>query len=276
LRVGDAEIVLLEDRWSLPRPLAQVYPNVPADAWRPFVERYPATYDGAGNSRSPVRCYVVRSQGRTILVDTGVGPADGPIAGMFGGGGALIDLLAAEGIAPAQVDTVFFTHLHPDHVGWNLVGGRPCFPDARYLVPQAEWDALPAREQRSPVPYIDAAIKPLAALGVLELRDGEHALTSELTAIPTPGHAAGHTSLLVSSGGQRALINGDAFGGPAQVTNPDWASIYDEDGALASRTRRGLLDRIESEDLVLVATHFPAPGHGRIVRDGGQLFWQPG
>jgi glyoxylase-like metal-dependent hydrolase (beta-lactamase superfamily II) len=57
---------------------------------------------------------------------------------MFTGGqdGHLIEELQSVGVRPEDIDTVFFTHLHPDHVGWNLTQGggdaRATFPQARY------------------------------------------------------------------------------------------------------------------------------------------------
>jgi glyoxylase-like metal-dependent hydrolase (beta-lactamase superfamily II) len=123
LRVGKAEVVLLDDTIvRFPVPLDQLFPNAPADGWAPFRQRFPASFDDATTPRAPMRCYVVRSEGRTILVDTGLGPAGTSFASFVGTGGALPERLAAEGIAPAQIDTVAFTHLQPDHVGWSLAG----------------------------------------------------------------------------------------------------------------------------------------------------------
>ena len=51
---------------------------------------------------------------------------------------AFLDDFAAAGFNPAAVDTVFCTHLHSDHVGWNTMksakGWIPTFPNARYLL----------------------------------------------------------------------------------------------------------------------------------------------
>jgi glyoxylase-like metal-dependent hydrolase (beta-lactamase superfamily II) len=130
-------------------------------------------------------------------------------------------------------------------------------------------------EQVLPWAYVDLTLRPLAGLDVLELHGGERALTSEVGIIPTPGHMPGHTSILISSDGQQALIGGDVFASPAQVTNPDWTFGFDMDPAAAAQMRRRVLDRLEHERITLIGTHFPAPGHGRIARQGGELWWEP-
>src|SRR4029453_211021 len=189
--------------------------------------------------RNHYGCYLLRSQGRTILVDTGPGSqATSPGAVQkFGGGsdGRLLAELQAAGVRPEEVDTVFFTHLHPDHVGWNLSQGgatpRPTFPRARYVVHQTDWATFkrPGVQAATSFPFWEETLGPLETLGVLDLLPGEHALTSDITAIPTPGHTLGHMSLAIVSGGQRALIMGDVAVHPAQVTETDWSALFDMD-----------------------------------------------
>jgi glyoxylase-like metal-dependent hydrolase (beta-lactamase superfamily II) len=178
------------------------------------------------------------------------------------------------------VDTVFFTHLHPDHVGWNLVqaGANPraTFPRARYVMHQADWETFKKPEVRASFPfqYWEETLAPLENLGVLDLVSGERPLSGEITAIPTPGHTPGHMSLAIVSGGQRALILGDVAIHPAQITETDWAVIFEMDQALAAQMRRQVFDRVEAENSTLVACHFPAPGFGRLVRLQGRRYWQ--
>ena len=105
-----------------------------------------------------------------------------------------------------DIDTVFLTHLHPDHVGWNLrPGGGPAqatFPRARYFTHRADWEAFKSPEVQGhfPFPYWQGDPWPLETLGILELLAGEQALTSEITAIPTPGHTPGSMGLAIVSG----------------------------------------------------------------------------
>lgn len=287
LVIGNVEILALSDQPGVdydPFPLlSQLFPTVPAEAWEPYRERYPAVFGGPDIFRTHWGCYLLRSQGRTILVDTGGGSrATNPGTLSFFGvsDGHLIAGLQAAGVRPEDIDTVFFTHLHPDHVGWNLdrEGGspRPTFPRARYVAHQADWNAFKSPEVQGAFPfqYWEETLGPLEALGALELLSGEQDLTSEIRALPTPGHTPGHMSLIVASGGQRAMIMGDVAIHPAQIPEADWGHIFEMDQAQAAQTRRQFLDRVEREDAILVACHFPPPGYGKLVRLEARRYWQ--
>ncbi len=287
LSIGNVEIVGLTDiEVDFPMPLTQLFPHVPLAAWAPHRQRYPEVFPGPDTWRPHFGGFLLRSQGRTILVDTGMGSTvtnPGAVA-MFTGGadGHLLEELQAVGVRPEDIDTVFLTHLHPDHVGWNLrPGGGPAqatFPRARYLTHQADWEAFKSPEVQGhfPFPFWEETLGPLETLGVLELLSGEQALTSEITAIPTPGHTPGSMGLAIVSGGQRALIIGDVTTNPAQVTEPDWVFAFDMDPVRAVQTRKQMIERAEAEDALLIACHFPHPGHGRLIRLEGRRYWQGG
>ena len=287
LFVGNVEVLALTDHaGDFPMPLSQLFPNVPADAWEPFRQRYPEVFSGPDTWHNHYGCYLLRSQGRTILVDTGLGSkATNPGAvHKYAGGvdGRLLAELHAAGVRPEDVDTVFFTHLHPDHVGWNLSQGganpRPTFPRARYVVHQTDWETFkqPEVQAKTSFPFWNETLGPLETLGVLDLLPGERALTSEITAIPSPGHTPGHMSLAIVSGGQRALIMGDVACHPAQITETDWSMLPDMDQELAAQVRKQVLDRVEAEHSTLVACHLPEPGFGHLVRVEGRRYWQGG
>src|SRR6266849_3218874 len=163
ITVGDVEISHLYDLvadFPFPRTLDQAFPTVPAEAWEPYRREYPSLFGPGNVPRFHVGCYLIRSRGRTILVDTGVGPSSLGMAKLFGTGGHLPDRLRSAGVSLQDIDTVMFTHLHPDHVGWNLQqeGGqyRPTFPRARYVAHRADWDTV----QRVEVQQELAAIAP--------------------------------------------------------------------------------------------------------------------
>ena len=93
--------------------------------------------------------------------------------------------------------------------------------------------------------------------------EGEYAVTSELTAIPTPGHTPGHMSIMISSQGERALILGDAAHNLAQAQETDWVSRAGIDPEQTRVTRRSIMERLEREGMLVAAGHFPAPGLAR-------------
>jgi glyoxylase-like metal-dependent hydrolase (beta-lactamase superfamily II) len=271
IRVGDVEIMSLSDG-MLEFDLCNFFPTIPHERWDPYTSHL---VEGE-KVRFNLGSFLLRGDGRTILVDTGLGarPADMPEAPW----GQLLQDFAANGVKPEDVDMVVMTHLHRDHVGWNLraENGKyvPTFPNARYWMSAKDWEATRLPEAQDRFPNAATCIWPLAELGLMELMDGEYSLTRALTALPTPGHTPGHMSILIRSQGEHALILGDAAHNPAQVHETDWVSRADMDPEVTRRTRRALMERLEREGIVVAAGHFPAPGFGKIVRLEGRRLWQ--
>jgi glyoxylase-like metal-dependent hydrolase (beta-lactamase superfamily II) len=273
--IGEVHVTALWDRHPLAsvNRLSEVFPTVPASEWEPYRRRFPRCFPADGEWATDMNVFLVRTPARTVLVDTGDGPA--PDASPAGERGQLLAALAEQGVRPEDVDLVYLTHLHPDHYGWNLTAdGTPTFPRARYLVPttECEWVRRPDVKARYADYGFDAelAVAPLAACGVLDLVPEDAAVTDELTVVPTPGH----TSLLISSGGQRGLLLADAIHHPAQVSEPGWSTVWDADPATAVATRDSMLDWAEREGMVVAAYHLPRPGFGRIVRRDGSRTWE--
>jgi glyoxylase-like metal-dependent hydrolase (beta-lactamase superfamily II) len=239
--------------------------------------QYASHLTAAQKVRFNLGSFLVRTDGRTVLVDTGLGPkpAETPEVPW----GTLLEEFKTNGVTPEEVDMVVMTHLHRDHVGWNLLsqGGKyvPTFPHARYWMSATDWEVCHKPEvQPERFPNAPTCVWPLAELGLVELMQGEHVLTRDLTAIPTPGHTPGHMSILITSQGERALILGDAAHNPAQIQETDWVSRADMDPEVTRRTRRELMERIERDEIVVAAGHFPAPGFGKVIRLAGRRYWQ--
>ncbi len=240
----------------------EAFPASDMDIWR---SEYSDLLDGAGQIHPRFGSFAVRSGGKLILVDTGLGGPDGK----------LLNDLEANGVEREAVDLVVLTHIHPDHVGWNLSDGSPTFPNARYLVTKTDWDHWTQPEVRAQAPHVDAQMIPLEGLNVLDLIEGEYSVTDDLTTLPTPGHTPGHISIAVASGGERAFILGDVAHTPAQAQYTDWSPVFDVDPDQARRTRRSILDRLEIDGTLVASGHFPHPGYGRFTRSGDRRIWQP-
>ena len=104
-------------------------------------------------------------------------------------------MLVASGATPDEVDTVVLSHLHFDHTGWNTIdtdeGTVPLFPNARYVVQQAEWDYWSADKERREDANFDAVLAPIEAAGLLDLVEGEQDVTSRGGDHPDAGAHAG-------------------------------------------------------------------------------------
>ena len=270
--IGNVEIISLSDG-IMQFDLCNFFPGIPAEDWEPYGDHL----TGDHGLHINLACFLVRSDGHTILVDTGMGPkpADAPATPW----GNLLNSFQANGLRPADVDMVVMTHAHRDHIGWNPQsqngGYVPTFPNARYYVSRADWEAchnLDLTETR--FPNAPECVWPLEDLGVLELMEGEQALTSELTTLPTPGHTPGHVSIMIASQGQRGLILGDVLHNTVQIDQTDWVSRADIDPAQTRITRRSVMEQLEREGTLVAAVHLPAPGFGRVARMEGRRYWQ--
>ena len=270
ITIGNVEIESLSDG-RLEFPVGEFFPKVPSESWDPYLGQLSSGRKLVMN----VGSFLLRSEGKTVLVDTGLGQSHRGFRDAVSG--LLLDGMRDKGVRPDEVDLVLITHLHQDHVGWNFMEedgvSRPTFPNARYWIPKADWDAY-TRRASGRLAYIQEKVLPLEELGLLEPIEGERALTSEITSLPTPGHTPGHTSVLVSSEGQRGVILGDVVHHPAQVHHTDWSPRADINPDKATATRRAMMDRLEGEAAMLIAGHFPVPGFGRLVRLEGRRYWQ--
>ncbi len=271
VRVGNVEIMALSDG-SLEFDLCNFFPTIPEDNWQPYEAHL---HDH--RVRFNLGSYLIRSDGKTVLVDTGLGPkpADTPDAPW----GQLLRDFEAKGVRLDEVDMVVMTHLHRDHVGWNLMpqGTKyvPTFPKARYWMSRTDWETSHQPDvQPMRFPNAPTCVWPLEELGLIEFMGPEQHITRDLTAVPTPGHTPGHMSILITSGGERALVLGDAAHNPVQLQEPDWVSRADMDPDLTRQTRKALIERLEREQILVAAGHFEAPGFGRIVTLEGRRYWR--
>lgn len=282
LRVGSIQILSLTDAVT-PFPLSpsQTFPTVSEKEWREFREIYPNTFSGPSTLSVRIGCSLIRTREHNILVDTGVGPSSTTFSRFIQTDGELPERLREVGLAADDIDVVFLTHLHADHVGWNvgMQDRRPTFTNARYIAPREDWGMCEWRLEHDPknAAYVRENVIPLLEQGRLELIDEATALADGVSSFRTPGHTPGHMSVKVDSGsGESVWILGDVASHPLQVTNPAHTYVFDIDAELAARTHLRVLEEVEaSEGAVVGASHFPEPGVGRLVRRGKKRHWRP-
>ncbi len=272
--IGAVNVTALQDGaadlngWPVP---SDPQPDPPVD-WPRYHERFPDGFHGPEHRwRIHNLLFLLETEGKRVLVDCGVGA--GPYPWYQGMRGAALGSLAAAQVAPEDIDVVFLTHAHPDHVGWawDEDARAPRFPNARYLLHEKDWDHFGTRET---VPkHFTRFVAPLREAGVLDLLRGEPEFLPGFTALETPGHTAGHMSLLVQSAGEGLVIAGDVLNSPMFLTEPERPFGSDADVALGIRTRKRLVDRIAAEGWRVAAAHFPEPGWGDLVHLEGRRWF---
>lgn len=291
-QVGEATITaVVEQDLTMDGLISKAKPETLAEiAWL-----QPHFVDEDGRMLGLVQCFVIELGGNLVVVDTCVGddkdlPSDPNWNRQHFG---LLAKLRAAGFDPEAVDIVLCTHLHLDHVGINttLVDGEwvPTFPKARYLFARTEYEYWKAEAELEPVdpetldkPFEryragfqatqrlvhEQSVEPIMAAGLAELVDPPCEPVPGIHLVPTHGHTPGHVSVEIISGGDRAVITGDAFHHPCQIARADWATVADFDREASSATRKRMLEDLEASGALMLGTHFARPTAGRIVRDG--------
>lgn len=273
IQVGTMKITALNDGESHMPPM--LYPGLDFDA-------HPELLESDGTYHIPGACYLIQGEGVTVLVDAGSGPDSIPFpaelaaaAGLapapefIAVGGRLPGRLAALGVTPEDVTTVFLTHLHGDHVGWVAPGGKPFFPNAEVVYGAADWDALIApAPAEDPARITMEAAKDAGVLRAIEAPAVE--IAPGVTAHHTPGHTPGHYAVRVASGGQEVYLLGDAVHHPLQLNDTGISFLFDADAPHALRTREELLARFAGSGAAVGISHFPGLAFQRVsVQDDG-------
>ena len=272
ISVGNAEIVFALDMVPPSRGPGEFFEGVTSADWEPYQDILEN-----GQIQLYYGHFFVRSMGKTIMIDTGMGP--GPHVSRGNAKGDLLNQLKAQGVGPEDVDIVVHTHLHADHVGWNIdtTGDtpKPYFPNARYLVPRVDWEYFIQPDVLANSPQVQDSVVPLEKMDIMDLFDEGHNITDEITTLATPGHTPGHQVILISSQGQKAMVVGDAIHSRVQIQEPDWCAGVDTSKPDSRRSRHALLDKAEKEDYVIAAGHFHLNDHiGKVVTTEGRRYWQ--
>jgi glyoxylase-like metal-dependent hydrolase (beta-lactamase superfamily II) len=268
------------------------FPDSPATAWEEHRAMLVPEFldDETRIVNSAIQTWLLRSEGKTILVDTGVGNhKERPYAPVWSRmNTGFLDNLARAGVRPEDVDIVINTHLHIDHVGWNTyLDGRtwvPTFPNATYLMPKDDFDFWNPENGHKTVlgrgnqNVFEDSVLPVHQAGRTLLWEGSHRIDAGLRLESAPGHTPGSSVLTLASGTDRAVFVGDLLHNPVQIVEPDGNSCFCEDPAQARATRHKVLGRAADDNALVIPAHLGGHGAAQVVRDGSRFAvkgWAP-
>jgi glyoxylase-like metal-dependent hydrolase (beta-lactamase superfamily II) len=272
-KIGSFEVTNILDGFRIgdgPHPIFGN--NQPAEA----VQAY-AKANGLPSTKveTPFTNTIVNTGKELVLFDTGNGKARMPTAGK------LQDLLVTAGYKPEQVDIVVISHGHPDHIGGLMEGegGKPTYPNARYVFSEVEFDywkkgeniaeaRKPNREQfmKVAVPFAEKAT----------FLKGDAEVISGIRSVPTFGHSPGHMAFHVENGGQRLLIWADVANHYIMsLQQPDWHVAFDHDKEAGAATRKRVFDMVSNDQVAVVGYHMPFPSLGWVEKSGTSYRWVP-
>jgi glyoxylase-like metal-dependent hydrolase (beta-lactamase superfamily II) len=218
--------------------------------------------------------WVVRTPHHTILIDSCIGNHKTLPRPVWNGKTDTVyaSNLAAHGLRVEDIDFVFCTHFHADHIGWNtrLENGRivPTFPNARYVFSQPELDAWTAKHAANPIIPFAESVLPVIAAGRADVVSDTYQLGDHLRLLPTPGHTEGHVAVQLGRTFTEAVMIGDLMHSPLQARYPELSPKFDVNPAQAALTRRSFLESICDTNTLCCTAHFPAPSAVRVKRWG--------
>jgi len=230
-----------------------------------------------------LQCLFVRSEGKNILIDTGLGSKLPPEAieqwGLQRPQGTLLDDLGRLGVQPEAIDIVINTHLHADHCSGNTRlddgGVQPSFPNAEYWVQHIEWAEASHPDARTRGTYYDVNFEPLMRSGQLRLLHGDTPVTGEVRCVVTPGHTRGHQSVELQSGSWHGLYVGDMASYAVHMQRTAWLTSYDVFPLENIRTKQRWQRWAVEHDAWLFFEHDPQIKAARLVERSGRLDFEP-
>jgi glyoxylase-like metal-dependent hydrolase (beta-lactamase superfamily II) len=273
MMLGDVEVTVLNDG-TVNLPMSQLLTNITPEKYRADI--------GRGFLRDPietsVNAFLVNTGSKLVLIDAGAGSLFGPTLGK------LQSSLKAAGYQPEQVDEVYITHMHGDHIGGVTAGDKPAFPnavlrvdqkDADFWLSQANMDKAP-EAQKGAFRGAMVMTKPYEAAGRFKPFDGDTELVPGVKALASRGHTPGHSTYVVESKGEKLVLWGDLMHVAAvQFATPPVTIQFDSDATAAAAQRAKAYAEAAAQGYVVGAAHLSFPGLGRLRAEGSGYVFVP-
>jgi glyoxylase-like metal-dependent hydrolase (beta-lactamase superfamily II) len=225
-----------------------------------------------------VNGFLVNTGSKLVLIDAGAGTLFGPTLGK------LLANLKAAGYQPEQIDEIYITHLHVDHVGGLVADGKMVFPNAIVRADQKEADFWLSEKvmMSAPAEFRDffkgamASLQPYVAAGKFKPFDGATELVAGIKSVPARGHTPGHMLYSIESKGERMVAWGDLVHiGAVQFPAPAVTIEFDNDPKQAMPARKKNFADAARQGYYVAISHIAFPGIGKLRVDGRGYDWIP-
>lgn len=190
---------------------------------------------------SSVSVMLMEKDGQQCLFDAGNGNNDS----------RLLPRMGELGFSASDIDVIFITHLHGDHIGGLVKDGQPVFPQAKLYIPSVELDAWTKSPESTPQ-NVKAMMEAYGEKLVKYTL--EDPLPVGVKPIAAYGHTPGHTIYRIDN----KLIVGDIMHGVAlQMEHPEFCARFDMDKEQAIASRKAIMEMAKKEGLTMYGMHFP-------------------
>lgn len=272
LMLGDFEVTAINDG-TVTLPVEQL-----------LVQSHENTHEALAHNflntplETSVNTFLINTGNKLVLIDVGAGSLFGPTLGKF------VSNLKASGYDPVQIDEIYITHMHTDHIGGLIANNELVFPnatiyadkkEANFWLSQSNMDKAPAEQK-------DFYINAMAALNPYKTAKQFVPFKEELSSTPgiksysSYGHTAGHTIYEVESKGQKLVLIGDLIHVAAvQFDHPEVTITFDSDQKKAAATRKKIFKDLAKEGTLIGASHIQFPGLGHLRKEGKSYEWFP-
>ncbi|WP_346352984.1 MBL fold metallo-hydrolase [Azotosporobacter soli] len=270
--VGEIEVITLSDGVSQRATLqqAQLLQGDKDKIATRLEETYPS-----GQMEATVNAFLINTGSKLVLVDTGNGVKGKPLMGH------VVDNLRAAGYQPEEIDEIYLTHMHPDHIGGLSSDGQRVFSNATLYVDKNEADywlnasnlTTASETQKRTFQAVKEMLTPYLTAGKFNIFDGNTQLTPGISAKELFGHTPGHVAYVVESKGETLILWGDVIHVAAvQFENPAVTIAYDSDQENAAKVRQKILREAAKNNTLVGGAHLAFPGIGHVTSDGEEGF----
>lgn len=278
-QIGNTQITALLDGTNYLNP--SLFKGLSDSEKKDILKKYHA--DQAKGIQTSVNAFLINTGNKLIMVDSGASSCFGTHLG------SIYNNLKASGYNPEQVNDIYLTHLHPDHVCGISNNGTANYPNATLHISKTEYDywlnpntlsKLPKENQEKflgTVEKIKAALAPYEKAKSIKVFSDKSLTFGYIQFKPSFGHTPGHYSFKLKTEGEDVVFIGDiVHSHTLQFEQPKTAVDFDIDSKAAVKTRLKHFAEYAKEGQLIAAPHLPFPGLGYIYTKDGQSYqWIP-